>query len=448
MRIYDNLERVEDSGAKDGQGNVIFHITTDARVIQQKQQLQAACDARKLDCTYIFSADLNGNGELDNGEPDFNNGELLLPDRVPRESSVDGRQARIVYGGKNGSTRLMDLHLQKGMHCVDCHFYQDLHGDGNLYTNNWDAVEIECEDCHGFKQKRSFELNPGRLLTSGASGGNDLMKALDSTGRPFFEVRKKDGKQTLWQRSRVQPGLEWQVTQVADVDVSTANGDPHSDAHIATGPRDPGKLECYSCHDSWGENCLSCHYQQNYKKQQREVFLTGGTQPAKTDFQLFGIVRSPFVLGVDGTVEQNRLSPFRSSMERTSRSPTATATPCCPTWCTPTAARASPPPAPAPTTSCRTPYAPTWCAGARPATPSPTARATPSTTTSSGADHAGLGLAGRPRTTWAIGSSPPRRATAATACSTWSTSRTSRRSPARPARRTAFPDSSSATAAI
>jgi hypothetical protein len=316
VRIYDNLERVEDSGQRDGQNNVIFRITSDARVIQQKQALAQACADRKLDCTYIFSADLNGNGELDPDEPDLNNGELFLPDRVPRESSVDGRQARIVYGGKNGSTRLEDIHLQKGMHCVDCHFYQDLHGDGNLYTNNWDAVEIECEDCHGYKQKRSFELNPGKLLTSGAAGGNDMMQSRDGDGRPFFELRiGSDGKSHLWQRSRVTPGLEWKVDQIADLDTATANGDPHSDKHIATGPRDAGKLECYSCHQSWSMNCLDCHYQQNYKKQQREAFLTGGTQPAKTDFQLFGIIRSPFVLGVDGTVEQNRLAPFRSSME-------------------------------------------------------------------------------------------------------------------------------------
>jgi hypothetical protein len=316
VRIYDNLERVEDSGQKDNAGNVIFRITTDARVVQQKQLLAAECQRRKLDCTYLFSADLNGNGELDADEPNLNGGELLLPDRVPRESSVDGRQARIVYGGANGSTRLEDIHLQKGMHCVDCHFYQDLHGDGNLYTNNWDAVEIECEDCHGYKQKRAFDVNAGKLLTSGASGGNDLMQARDDQGRPFFEVRKgSNGLEQLWQRSRVDPTLEWPVDQIADVDSSTPNGDPHSDKHIATGPRDVGKLECYSCHESWGENCLSCHYQQNYKKQQREVFLAGGTQPAKTDFQLFGMVRSPFILGIDGTVEQNRLSPFRSSME-------------------------------------------------------------------------------------------------------------------------------------
>src|SRR5262249_35834280 len=28
---------------------------------------------------------------------------------------------------------LMDIHLEKGMHCVDCHFTQDSHGNGKLY---------------------------------------------------------------------------------------------------------------------------------------------------------------------------------------------------------------------------------------------------------------------------------------------------------------------------
>src|SRR5262249_32492031 len=52
------------------------------------------------------------------------NGELDLPDRLPRENSVDGRQMRYVYGGNNGSTHLMDIHFEKGMHCIDCHFLQ------------------------------------------------------------------------------------------------------------------------------------------------------------------------------------------------------------------------------------------------------------------------------------------------------------------------------------
>lgn len=32
-----------------------------------------------------------------------------------------------------GAILLQDIHLERGMHCLDCHFLQDHHGDGNLY---------------------------------------------------------------------------------------------------------------------------------------------------------------------------------------------------------------------------------------------------------------------------------------------------------------------------
>ncbi len=45
--------------------------------------------------------------------------------------------------------QLSDIHLDKGMHCVDCHFEQDSHGNGSLYGEPRAAVEIDCVDCHG-----------------------------------------------------------------------------------------------------------------------------------------------------------------------------------------------------------------------------------------------------------------------------------------------------------
>jgi hypothetical protein len=44
---------------------------------------------------------------------------------------------------------LMDIHLEKGMHCVDCHFSQDGHGNGKLHMEVRAACEIQCVDCHG-----------------------------------------------------------------------------------------------------------------------------------------------------------------------------------------------------------------------------------------------------------------------------------------------------------
>lgn len=57
------------------------------------------------------------------------------------------------------------------MHCVDCHFGQDSHGDGHMYTEVAQAVEIQCQDCHGSISSLAT------LKTSGPAakdGKNDL----------------------------------------------------------------------------------------------------------------------------------------------------------------------------------------------------------------------------------------------------------------------------------
>ena len=59
------------------------------------------------------------------------------------------------------AVHLKDIHLEKGMQCVDCHFEQDNHGNGKLYGETRNAVEIDCVDCHGTIDKRAT------LITSG-----------------------------------------------------------------------------------------------------------------------------------------------------------------------------------------------------------------------------------------------------------------------------------------
>lgn len=45
------------------------------------------------------------------------------------------------------AVHLKDIHLEKGMQCVDCHFDSDSHGNGKLYGETRNAVEIDCIDC-------------------------------------------------------------------------------------------------------------------------------------------------------------------------------------------------------------------------------------------------------------------------------------------------------------
>jgi hypothetical protein len=92
------------------------------------------------------------------------------------------------------------------MHCTDCHFEQDVHGDGHLYGSVRDAVEIACEDCHGTISERArLVTGPERERLGGPVDGSPL-------------PRDVGGDRV--QRSRVTPGLEWTIPQVKDTSVS------------------------------------------------------------------------------------------------------------------------------------------------------------------------------------------------------------------------------------
>ena len=55
-----------------------------------------------------------------------------------------------------------DVHVRKGMKCLDCHPVRDIHGDGTLYDSAWQegAVQVRCENCTWFKNSKCglFEL--------------------------------------------------------------------------------------------------------------------------------------------------------------------------------------------------------------------------------------------------------------------------------------------------
>src|SRR4029453_3287738 len=105
------------------------------------------------------------------------------------------------------AVHLKDIHLEKGMHCVDCHFEQDSHGDGRLYGEPRAAVEIDCVDCHGTIDA------PATLVTSGpASRGADLSSLSTPFGQPRFTSRRGPGTQ----RSMVKEGPGWGGPTVGD----------------------------------------------------------------------------------------------------------------------------------------------------------------------------------------------------------------------------------------
>src|SRR5437870_7671271 len=138
------------------------------------------------------------------------------------------------------AVHLNDIHLEKGMHCVDCHFRQDAHGNGVLYNEPRAAIQIGCIDCHGTIRKKATLIPSG--FAAGLSvkddkfdqgivrnlatirfrdpeGGRVLLfqtigsdrKKNDENGN---EVALKAGD--IVQNSMVVPGRWWRVKQTAD----------------------------------------------------------------------------------------------------------------------------------------------------------------------------------------------------------------------------------------
>jgi Cytochrome c3 len=67
---------------------------------------------------------------------------------------------------------MKDIHLARGMQCVDCHFLNDSHGNGLLHVEPRAATAITCVDCHGTVSKHTT------LVTSG-KGGKELAHSND-----------------------------------------------------------------------------------------------------------------------------------------------------------------------------------------------------------------------------------------------------------------------------
>ena len=145
-----------------------------------------------------------------------------------------------------------DVHQSRGMRCVDCHFGNDVHGDGHIRPNMASATGIECEDCHG-SAVSAVGLNEDGLTVTSAGSPFPFYVLTDEDGT---EQRNDDGSFVRQQRLRVEgtqvilttiDGKSRQVPQL----VTRLGSRPSQDAHSLD---NHGELECYACHTSWMPN--------------------------------------------------------------------------------------------------------------------------------------------------------------------------------------------------
>jgi hypothetical protein len=222
------------------------------------------------------------------------------------------------------AVHLSDIHLDKGMQCVDCHFEQDSHGDGHLYGEPRAAVEIDCVDCHGSVRARATLKTSN---TAAPEGGNDLARLRTPFGTRRFEW--VNGK--LMQRSMVTDNLEWNVSQVLD-SVTPGSANYNEKARLAKTMEKDGvtwgragaaperlahsddRMSCYACHSSWMTSCFGCHLSMKANANRPALHNEGDVDSRNFTTYNFQVLRDDvFMLGLDSTAKKNRIAPVRSS---------------------------------------------------------------------------------------------------------------------------------------
>ncbi|HEX5775730.1 MAG TPA: hypothetical protein VFX95_03520, partial [Caulobacteraceae bacterium] len=221
------------------------------------------------------------------------------------------------------AVHMSSIHVDVGMHCVDCHFSQDNHGNGLIHGEVADAVEIGCKDCHG-----TATAYPNLRTSNPAAppGGHDLSLLRTPDGRRRFEWRGG----TLYQRSMVTPGLEWEMSLVRDT------VDPAKPAYNAKAARaklmsrgtsmawgtgvatdqlahDDDEVACFTCHTSWTTSCGGCHLPIEANWLTARHKYEGGISRNWASYNPQVARDEMFQLGRHDSTKGNIIAPVRSS---------------------------------------------------------------------------------------------------------------------------------------
>lgn len=255
----------------------------------------------------------------------------VVPHDDPQRWRREGEPEFVPIGTNPGRTvHMMDIHAEKGMQCADCHFSQDSHGNGFIYGEVANAIEIGCRDCHGTASDWPT------LLTSGPAappGGNNLALLRNPDGQRRFEWTERNGERVLLQRSITDPSLTWEVSLVRNAVNPQSHefnaraaraklmGRVQADGSMPFGegvaPEDRAhgddKMACFTCHLSWTTSCGGCHLpieanwqatSHHFDGELSRNFATYNPQVARDEM---------FQLGIHQTTKGNIIAPVRSS---------------------------------------------------------------------------------------------------------------------------------------
>jgi len=204
---------------------------------------------------------------------------------------------------------LKDIHLERGMHCADCHFTADVHGDGNLYGETRAATAIKCESCHG-----TVQTDPTLL--------SQLSKP-DISARFFMDTDKRLRMDVLAQTRAVEKGQPWHPLAInnaarmspAALYAHTIQRNNHDYGIVTSSnlahPAD--KVSCYACHTSWNTSCFGCHLPMKANWQKRNLHNEATFSRNYTNYNFQTLRDDVYMLGIDSTAGGHKVVPVRSA---------------------------------------------------------------------------------------------------------------------------------------
>lgn len=251
----------------------------------------------------------------------------------PEKFRREGEEKFVEPGINPGkSVHMMSIHAEVGMQCADCHFAQDSHGNGLIYGEVANAVEINCKDCHG-----TADAYP-TLMTSNLAArpkGNNLALLRNADGQRRFEwMQDEDSNRVLIQRSIVDPEISWRVSLVKD-SVDRAHPDFNQKAAraklMSKSGSETGKftfgsgvpmddrahkdenMVCFTCHLSWTTSCGGCHLPIEANWQTESHKYEGGTTRNYATYNPQVARDQMFQLGRHQTTKGSIIAPVRST---------------------------------------------------------------------------------------------------------------------------------------
>jgi hypothetical protein len=289
----------------------------------------------------VFKKDRKGNLLDDQGKiiENLTNDMLQKAIKVPaevkeilKEQAKNGDYSPHLQKPDGVPVHLLDIHLEKGMHCIDCHFIQDVHGNTKLQAEVRAGIEIQCTDCHGTVRERARLLTTGPAAYTSNPSDPTAGRNLAALRTPFGKRRFERRGDAIIQNSMVEEGLAWEIVQVKDV---ITRGNKHynergalaktvrrdSDGSLVWGDVPPDvkcahaneNMSCIACHSSWNPSCFGCHLPQKANKKMPQLHNEGDVSRNYVSYNFQTLRDDVFMLARDGDVTKNRIGPARSS---------------------------------------------------------------------------------------------------------------------------------------